>query len=65
MQYSLLKANLDVVQPALVQAWRLVGYPFGRYPITYSKDAVNTLLPHAQRNRTIAHLLSYDALRRA
>jgi ABC-type transport system involved in multi-copper enzyme maturation permease subunit len=64
-QYALLKANLDVVQPALMQARQLVDYSWGRYPITYSKLGIDTLLPYAQRNRTIAGLLSYDALRRA
>jgi hypothetical protein len=61
-QYRLLKADLDVVQPALAQARRLVNYPYGRYPLTHSKDGISTLLPHAQRNRSIANLLSYDAL---
>jgi ABC-type transport system involved in multi-copper enzyme maturation permease subunit len=63
-QYRLLKADLDAVRPALMQARRLVNFPYGRYPLTHSKDGISTLLPHAQRNRSIANLLSYDALRR-
>jgi ABC-type transport system involved in multi-copper enzyme maturation permease subunit len=61
-QYRLLKSNLDAVQPALAQARQLVNFPYGRYPLTHSKDGLSTLLPHAQRNRAIANLLSYDAL---
>jgi ABC-type transport system involved in multi-copper enzyme maturation permease subunit len=64
-QRRLLQKGLADVQPALFQARRLVDFPDGRNPITYSKDAFSTLLPYAQRNRTIATLLSYDAVWRA
>jgi hypothetical protein len=64
-QYRLLKANLDAVQPALAQARGLLDYSWGRYPLRYSKDGFSTMLPHVGRNRTIATLLGYDALRRS
>jgi ABC-type transport system involved in multi-copper enzyme maturation permease subunit len=64
-QYRELKANLDAVQPALAQARKLVDFSYGRYPLEYRKNPFYTLLPFAQRNRTIAELLSYDALLRA
>jgi ABC-type transport system involved in multi-copper enzyme maturation permease subunit len=65
VQRRLLTENLEDVEPALVEARRLADYPRGRYPIEYKKDGVSTLLPHVQRNRTIAGLLTYDALLRA
>jgi ABC-type transport system involved in multi-copper enzyme maturation permease subunit len=64
-QRRLIQKGLADVQPALVQARRLVDFPDGRNPITYSKDGFSTLLPYAQRTRTIATLLSYDVLWRA
>ena len=53
------------MRPALLQARRLVDFPDGRNPITWSRDGFSTILPYAQRTRTIASILSYDALWRA
>jgi ABC-type transport system involved in multi-copper enzyme maturation permease subunit len=64
-QMRQLSLNLEEVETALVQARRLANYPDGRNPITYSKDGLFTLLPYAQRGRTIAGLLTYDVLLRA
>jgi ABC-type transport system involved in multi-copper enzyme maturation permease subunit len=64
-QIALLVSDLEEVETALIQARRLIHFPRGRYPITFSKDGFSTLLPYAQRNRAIAGLLGYDALLRA
>jgi hypothetical protein len=61
-QRRLVQKGLADVQPALLQARRLVDSPYGRNPITWSRDGFSTLLPYAQRNRTIASLLSYDVV---
>jgi ABC-type transport system involved in multi-copper enzyme maturation permease subunit len=63
-QLRVLRQGLADVPTALAQARRLVDYPNGRDPITYSKDGLMTLLPFAQRHRTITTLLSHDALLR-
>ena len=34
----------------------------GRYPITYSKDYISTLLPNIQDTRMVAYVLQYDAM---
>jgi ABC-type transport system involved in multi-copper enzyme maturation permease subunit len=65
IQRRVLQAGLVDVQRALAQARRLADFPDGRYPIAYSKNGVNTLLPHVQRNRILASLLRYDAIWRA
>jgi hypothetical protein len=64
-QYRALKKDMDAIRPVIMQARRLMDYPFGRYPVEYRKDPLSTLLPYAQRNRQIANVLSYDALCRA
>jgi hypothetical protein len=61
-QTLLLREELRKVERSRVEARVLADYPWGRYPMTYAKDGFSTLLPYAQRNRTIANLLGYDVL---
>ncbi|HMC89437.1 MAG TPA: hypothetical protein VKI17_07805, partial [Gemmataceae bacterium] len=60
-----LRANLKEATAALAQARKLKDFPNGRYPVAWSEDAISTLLPHLQRVRELANLLSADALLRA
>ena len=58
---ALLRDNLKKSAPALAEARKLAGMPYGRFPITYSADGISTLLPHAQRARDVANFLKNDA----
>jgi ABC-type Na+ efflux pump permease subunit len=64
-QLQILTDELEGVEQAVMQARCMVHFPRGRNPITYSQDGVSTLLPHVQRLRHIAQVLSYDAIMRA
>jgi ABC-type transport system involved in multi-copper enzyme maturation permease subunit len=64
-QLRLLTEGLEDVENALVQARRLVDFPEGRNPITYSRDGIGTLLPWTHRPHSIAMVLGYDVLLRA
>lgn len=64
-QLRLLTQDMEDVEAALVQARRMVDYPDGRNPISYSKDGIGTLLPFTHRPRSIVSLLAHDALLRA
>ncbi len=61
-----LKQTLSVAMPALDQARALAGVPDGRYPITWSSDAVTIIRrPHLDKVRDVATLLLFDALAHA
>jgi hypothetical protein len=64
-QVRILRAKMKEATAALVQARKLKDFPNGRYPVAWSEDAVSTLLPHLQRVRELANLLSADAMLRA
>lgn len=64
-QDAMLKKDLDSIPEPRRQARGLIDYSWGRFPIRYAKDGISTLLPHVQRNREIANVLQYDAMRRA
>jgi hypothetical protein len=60
-----MRPEMELVADAIGEARKLADQPRGRYPITYSKDYISTLMPSIQDAREVAHLLSYDALFRA
>src|SRR5207249_4243622 len=51
--------------PAMVEARSLANFPEGRHPVTYARNGLGTLVPHAQDTRLVAELLSLDALGQA
>ena len=55
----------DTAPDAIEEARKLADQPRGRYPITYSKDYISTVMPSIQSTREVAQMLSYDALFRA
>jgi hypothetical protein len=63
-QLQILTDQLEGVEEALLQSRCLVNFSTGRYPITYAKDGISTLLPHVQRARHLANLQAFDALMR-
>jgi hypothetical protein len=56
-----LRSEMMRAAAALTEARKLAALSEGRYPIVYSPDCVSTLLPHVQKTREIAGLLSRDA----
>jgi hypothetical protein len=64
-QTASLRAVLQKMQPALAEARRVVDLPPGRHRITYARDGISTLLPHALPTREVADLLALDAALRA
>ena len=60
-----LRRETDRAAAALDLARDLADRPTGRHPITWSKDLIGTLLPHVQKTRDLARVLSLDARRRA
>jgi hypothetical protein len=64
-QTARLTAELGKVQPALAEARKLAGFPYGRRPITYAADWISTSLAPVQKTRDVAWLLAHDALLRA
>jgi hypothetical protein len=57
---SELRAELDKVKPAVLKARTLANFRDGRFPITYSKDLLSTLVK-CEDPREIARLLELDA----
>jgi hypothetical protein len=64
-QERVLRAELKRVDRAIGLARRMPEFPYGRYPIKWTKDYIGTLIPHVQKARMIAQLMTYDALLRA
>jgi hypothetical protein len=60
-----LGAEVAKAAPALAPARRLAEMPRGRYAVTWSADAVGTLMPHLEERREVARLLRLDAVLRA
>lgn len=56
-----LKAELEKVEPAVIEGRKLIDYRHGRYPIRYSPDFIGTLVPHQQNARQIAEVLFLDS----
>jgi hypothetical protein len=64
-QTARLTAELGKVQPALAEARKLAGLPYGRRPITYSADWISTSFMPTIQTRDVANLLAHDALLKA
>jgi hypothetical protein len=64
-QLAALRAEMKKAAAAVAIARQLKDDPEGRYPITYSADWIGTLLPHAEKARTITQVLHWDALLQA
>jgi hypothetical protein len=60
-----MRPEMERAAIAIQEARKLVDYPRGRFPIVYSKDFISTLLPNIQDARSVANVLSNDALFRA
>jgi type II secretory pathway pseudopilin PulG len=60
-----LRTELKLAEPAVVEARKLVAFPEGRFPLTYSPDVFSMLLTNQQETRAVAHLLKLDATLRA
>ncbi len=57
-------SELDRAGDAIAEARKLADYPRGRFPVTYAKDFISTLLPNIQDARSVAYVLQYDAMYR-
>ena len=60
-----LRAAMSQASQAIGPALQVAKYPTGRHAITWSRDGIGTLLPHAQSARNVADLLTMHALLRA
>ncbi len=60
-QERVIRAEVARAAVAIELARQMPNYPYGRYPVKWTKDYVSTLLPHAQEARSVALLLDYDA----
>jgi hypothetical protein len=56
-----LRKELQQQQTALGEAHKMAELPHGRYPITYNRNFVGTLLPDVQNVRQVVFLLQLDA----
>jgi hypothetical protein len=65
VQAKMLRKEVDRAKKSLQELYKIADKPRGRYPITYTKDYIGTLLPHTQNTRWLANLLAYDAILRA
>jgi ABC-type transport system involved in multi-copper enzyme maturation permease subunit len=64
-QTQTLRAALQKVQAALVEARRLADLQNGHYPVSWSPDGFSTQVPHVQAARELAGVLAWDVLLRA
>jgi hypothetical protein len=64
-QTQALGEELRRVEKVLRVVRKVADLPRGRYPITYSRDFISTLLPYTQEARMYGTLFEYDALLRA
>jgi len=62
---SAMRPEMERAAVAIQEARKLIDYSRGRYPITYSRDYISTILVHIQDARETAQLLQNDALFRA
>ncbi len=60
-----MRPELDRAADAAKEARKLADMPRGRFPITYSKNYISTLIPNIQDARGTANVLGYDVLYRA
>ena len=64
-QAAHLGLRLKDIGPILVDARRLSALPRGRFPITYARNPLNTMLEAQQKARRVLQLLCLDAMDRA
>jgi hypothetical protein len=64
-QLNALRNELCRGREFLEAVHKAVEKPWGRYPITYSRDGISTLLPFTQDARDYANALCWDAMLRA
>src|SRR5262249_20309845 len=53
---------LKCAEPAIGEAYKLRDRPFGRYPLKYSDDFLDTKVPHLQPLREVLSALEKEAL---
>ena len=63
-QINAVRAELEALAPALVEARKVVDMPEGRYVVTYALDPFSTLLLDEQNARNSARLLKLDSILR-
>lgn len=56
-----LRTELQTVEPALIAARKLIDYPRGRFPMSYTPNFISTLVKNQQDAREIGSLLFLDA----
>jgi hypothetical protein len=64
-QVDALRKELERAEKALAVARKVIELPYGRYPITYSKDVHSTPMDNMQGARFMGSVLVDDALMRA
>jgi hypothetical protein len=64
-QLELLRQAYAEKEEALQECRKLKDMPKGRFPITFSADFINTLLPNQQNARSVFHVMQHDAWLRA
>jgi hypothetical protein len=64
-QAAAVRQELQRAGKALAAVQRVAELPRGRFPITYSRDYILTVLPHTEDARALSNLFLYEALLRA
>ena len=64
-QERVIRAEVARAADAIELARQMPNYPYGRYPVKWTKDYVSTPLPHVHEPRTVANLMNFDARLRA
>jgi hypothetical protein len=62
VQFAHLRQRLDEAKPALDEVKGLNELPNGRFPITYARNPLNTMLPEQQKLRRVIQLLNRDSM---
>jgi hypothetical protein len=63
--YARLQGELAPLAGIIAEARKLAEMPYGRFPITFARNPIETLLPDLQESRRLATLLAYDVRRLA
>jgi hypothetical protein len=64
-EYARLQGELTPLAGIVAEARKLAEMPYGRFPITFARNPIETLLPDLQETRRVATLLAYDVRRLA
>lgn len=65
LQIKILRLELARVDKVLQDSRKILTMRWGRNPIKYAKNAMNTLLPHTQEARQYAHMFELEAMLKA